>query len=86
MSRRGILRITEDIPITQEILIILGALCQESGTKATYISYCNTVSFSAAAAAAKLLQSDSVRPHTWQSTRLHRPWGSFLPKELIGLM
>ena len=61
MSRRGILGITEDIAITQGILIILGALCQESGTKATYISYCNTISFSAAAAAAaKLLQSDSV--------------------------
>ena len=32
----------------------------------------------AAAAAANSLQlvSDSVRPHRWQPTRLHHPWGS----------
>ena len=30
----------------------------------------------AAAAAAKSLQSDSVRSHRWQPTRLCRPWDS----------
>ena len=30
----------------------------------------------AAAAAAKSLQSNSVRPHRWQPTRLCRPWDS----------
>ena len=29
-----------------------------------------------AAAAAKSRQSDSVRPHTWQPTRIPRPWDS----------